>query len=64
MRVSRTSQILIDRTSTEEELGDNSQWSQHMATMTNKANSKLSCLRRNWKFARFVWAALRPYCGV
>ena len=28
-------------------LGNNLEWSKHIATMTNKANSKLSFLRRN-----------------
>ena len=30
-------------------LSNDSEWSKHIATMTNKANSKLSFLRRNLK---------------
>ena len=30
-------------------LGNDLEWSKHIATMTNKANSKLSFLRRNLK---------------
>ena len=30
-------------------LSNDLEWSKHIATMTNKANSKLSCLRRNLK---------------
>ena len=57
-------------------LSNDLEWSKHIATMTNKANSKLAFLRRNLKGSQkslsklltFFWFALlwspAPLCGT